>query len=601
MTRDDSRQEEAGSGLFEMLLALRETSRGRKHALNASVPATTWELAFRFVDACGADTVIEGWLCADHTNRVRRVGAPEKVSPRAFLVTAFACAFAGLPPSYTTIHHVLTADLPEKVQARLGLTTDPAQLGYTSVTRTAAKVTATCDPRTYPTRRALTAAEVNQIDANRDPGEVARKQARADQYQSLLLRGTFNMLPCKVRRAWRGDLTADATVVPTFGKRGHPSRRRIIPEGRSPEVLAGWHAKTQDRRDKANNASREPSTEYTFGYDAHLAMMTNPPGAPPVPPLVLALSCDTPSYRPGLNLAAALAPLVAEGNPVGTMTVDLGYSQLLPENYGLRMRALGYELMHGIKDDQRGKVQAHENGVICLENRLYGPCLPAALRTATEDHAAKRIDDATYDQRLRARAAYEMRTKTTATDSTLVLRCPGAGAHRTAACPLKAASATQEHTEARAGRVLPLVLTTPTDPPPCCTNRESVSVAAVKFAPYVTKYAYNTPEYLATYRAARNQMEGRNGYLKNPLGADIAAAGLRRFRGWGKQFLAILSAIVTANIRAILAMIDTADTPPEPRRRRGRPTKPGLADYRPDPHGPPVRIIGPDKPIRTVA
>ncbi len=598
MTSQRPPEHELFTGLFDDIPA---AGQGRKRALRAAPPPTAWDKAIRFVDHTSADTLIEGWLREDHPNRERRVGAPEKISPRTFLITSFALAFAGLSRSYTAIHHVLVTSVNDELRQMIGLTSDPTHLHYTAIVRAAKKITTAFDPRPYPSRRGLTPEETNAIDASRDRCAMAVKQHRADRLQAVLFHGTYQLLPRKVRRAWKGDLTADGTVIPVFGKQGHRSRRRSTRTARSQEALAGWHAKTQDRRDRANEQDRKPDTEYTFGYDATIAMMTNPAGTSRMPPLVLALTLDTPGRQPGRNLAAALSPLVALGVPTGTLTVDLGFSQLRPENYGLLVKGLGYELMHGIKEHERGAVQAHENGVIALENRMYGPCLPVALRNATLDRQAERIDQATYEQRVAARRNYEMRTKSSS-DSSLVLRCPGAGPNRTVNCPLKPVTGAQSRSEAKAGRILPIILDTPADPPPCCTNSESVSVSTLTFAPYVTKHPFNTPEYLDDYRGARNQMEGRNGYLKNPLETNIADAGLRRFRGWGKQYFALLVAVVAANVAAILTALDVDDEPPDPiKRGRGRPAKRGLRDYLPDPTGPPLRIIGPDKPVRTVA
>ena len=78
------------------------------------------------------------------------------------------------------------------------------------------------------------------------------------------------------------------------------------------------------------------------------------------------------------------------------------------------------------------------------------------------------------------------------------------------------------------------MLTRPEDKPRCCSNDASVSVPVEKFGRYVIDMPYKSPEWEAYYASARNQMEGKNGFVKNPLGANIAQAGQRRMRGIGR-------------------------------------------------------------------
>lgn len=600
-------REDAYQALFESLRDLPRTDRGRKHAMRAICPPSAIEQAARFVDAVGLDLLIEEWLCADNPNRERRVGRPELVPPRAYLVAAMACSLAALPVSLTQVHHVLTADLTPRSRALFGLTVDPdpgtdarldaarRQIGYTSVTRTCEKVTATFDPRPYPKNRGLTEAETDAIDAARDPAVVALRQRRADRLQAALLVATFKMLPAKVRKRWKGDITLDGTVIAVAGKFGHHSTRRRVRDARSPEAVAGWHAKTQDRRDLVEGPPQGPERVWTFGYDAHLAMMFTEGAAQEVPPLIVGLSLDTPGHRPGLNAATALGALRDQGLPAGIVTVDLGYSHLAPENYALPVRARGYALMHMFKKDQLGEIQATWQGLIAVEGTVYGPCLPDHLRLATRDFKEGRIDEATFEKRIEARRAYQARTKTGKNGKDVyVFRCPGCGPGRTVRCDLKPVGSQQEAKEAAGHKMLPLIVTAPADPPPCCTNAESVTVGVEKFARYVTALPYETPEWRAYYRSARNQMEGKNGFIKNPLGARIAVPGERRFRGWAKQMFVLLTKMIAANIETMLAWIDADEDGRflPPGKRRGRPPSPGMSKYAPGPNEPPLRIIG---------
>jgi hypothetical protein len=227
-----------------------------------------------------------------------------------------------------------------------------------------------------------------------------------------------------------------------------------------------------------------------------------------------------------------------------------------------------------------------------VEGRVYTACMPTNLRNAVKDFRAKRISEETFRQRIEARRAYEARRKRGKNgDDIYIYRCPGAGAHRTVNCDLKPVDEGRIH--------LPLVVTQPEVKPACCTNAESVSVPAEKFARYVTDMPYQSEEWSAYYRHARNLIEGKNQVLKNPLASNIAIAGERRFRGYGKHFLTLLVKFVAANVEVITALIDESEKkalPPTPT-KRGRPKKKGISEHAPDPHGPPIRIVGPERKV----
>ena len=90
-------------------------------------------------------------------------------------------------------------------------------------------------------------------------------------------------------------------------------------------------------------------------------------------------------------------------------------------------------------------------------------------------------------------------------------------------------------------------------------------------------------------------MEGKSRFIKNPLDADIASSGERRFRGFGKQLFALLTKLVSANIQTLVGWLDAQDAGEHepPIKRRGRRPEPGLDQYRPRPTGPPIRVVGP--------
>lgn len=592
--------------LFEALRDLPKTDRGRKHALTALPPPATIRIAARYVDRVGLDTLVEEWLCLDHPNRGRRLGRPSTVPLRAYLVAKTALAMARCPLSLLMIHHLLTSELSLELRALMGF---PTGLGhqedkrldakrraitYSSVHRLSHKVALTFDPQPFPAHRGLTAEEAADIVAGRDPKVVEEKQRRADSLQSLLLINTFEVLPADDRATWSGDLTSDGTLIKQFGRFGHASKQRKNEDSRSPEANAGLHARETDSRDAASRSNAKPDgVEFNHGYDAHISVLT---GANELPPLVMAVTMDRPGVAPGLNLAQSLVGLKDAGLPTGIVTVDLGYSQLLAENFALPMRALGYQILQMYKVEDYGKPLATYGGLSLIEGAVYGPCLPSDLRTATRDFHDGRINQDIFEARIEERRIWEVRPKKGDVGATYTVRCPGCGPSRTVRCDYKQVSTRQEAFEAGKRKRLPLVVERPDNQSDAliCSNKESVSVPAGVFARHLSAMPYRTPEFDRTYRTARQEMEGKNAYLKNPLGASIGIPGERRFRGWAKQFFTLLIKVVAANFFAINTWIDDGerDHAAPKQRRLGRPKKPGLEVFSTSPNGPPMRIVG---------
>lgn len=599
--------------LYRQTEELPRRNRGRKNALRAIPPPAAFTYAANYIKAVGMTRLFEFWMGQDHPRRLLYTPT-EKVTVENFLVTLYACAFAGLPTAWITVHGAMTADLPKASRRAAGfkVSNDDAEderldaerraIGYSTVAYAGKRVGATIDPRPFPTQRALTREQADAIDQMRDPAVMAIKQRRGEVLFGVTLLAQFQMLPDEARAAWSGDLTADQTILPGHGKWGHTSTQRDDPDAISPDVLSGWHIKKADDRDKVNLPGHKAKGTVEHGVMATFAMMMNGPGEAVVPPLILGLGLDTPGLNPGVNLASAIRAVVDAGLPVRRMTVDMGYSQQLPKNYALLMLAQGYRLMHMFKPDEHGKILATWAGLNCIEGRVYGPCLPADLRYAVRDYDNGDISEDVFADRIAERSKYEARLKSGKDGKDVwVFRCPGMGKGRTMACDYQQVSRKQEVWEAKTGRTLLPVLTRPEDKPRCCSNDASVSVPVEKFGRYVIDMPYRSPDWDAYYASARNQMEGKNGFVKNPLGANIAQAGQRRMRGIGRQAVAILPRIIFANFQAIATWIDDEEDGKHafvapPKKVLGRPRNPGLEEYRPDPNAPPLKIVGPAIP-----
>lgn len=602
-----------GQEFYTSLRDMKHNSRGRKNSMRAVCPEASIMRAAHLIDLAGADRLITKALAEDHPNRARGVGRPSKIPPRAFLVMTLGCNLAGLSADYTRVHLALTSDISRAGRRALGLavSADDAEdallekarkaIGYTSVTRLAARIAACLDPRPFPTQRGLTKAEIAEIEKGFDPEVQNRKQARADEFQATILRACIDVMPAELRDRWTGDVTVDGTVIPMHGKFGHHSHSRLIEGSQSPEVNAGLHAKDRDKRDTANmdevgRKNRGDSKQYTFGMEAHVAVMTSDPDAPRFPRLITGVSLDRPGTKIGPNVVTLLRHMAEAGLPIGRVTMDLGISQLAIENLHLPLRALGYDIVMMYRSTETGLQLTHKSGLLCVDGNIYGPCLPKDLRDAKPDLDAKRIDQATFDARIEARRVYAARVKTAKDGTrTYVWRCPGCGPHRTVDCDLKPVPASAQRGNRKA---LPLIMTQPEALPPVCANSQSVSVEATWAVRYLQRTPAYTPEWHRYYSHTRNLVEAKNRTVKNRFDGDVTNTDVRRFRGYGKQFLSILFTAVAANVHTLAHWLDNEDKGlnDPPRNVGGRPRNPSLDEYGPKPSGPPLRIIGPVPP-----
>ena len=73
---------------------------------------------------------------------------------------------------------------------------------------------------------------------------------RVQHVTNALLEATARLLPDDVRARWNGNVCVDATLIRTWGKRGHPKpkpNRDNSTDRMSPEIIAGWYVRDEPR------------------------------------------------------------------------------------------------------------------------------------------------------------------------------------------------------------------------------------------------------------------------------------------------------------------------------------------------------------------
>ena len=85
----------AGIDFVDVIRSLPSSDRGRKMALRATPSPRTIDFAAHLVDALDFDDIIEGHLRDDLPGRAAKVGRPENISPRAYLIAMMASPSRG--------------------------------------------------------------------------------------------------------------------------------------------------------------------------------------------------------------------------------------------------------------------------------------------------------------------------------------------------------------------------------------------------------------------------------------------------------------------------------------------------------------------------
>ena len=219
--------------------------------------------------------------------------------------------------------------------------------------------------------------------------------------------------------------------------------------------------------------------------------------------------------------------------------------------------------------------QANSQGGVMVDGAFYCPAMPEDLITASADKRAGTIDETTYKARTEARVAWRLVRKAGPDqDGYERLACPAQGDHSHLCCPLRP--------QANALGKVP-VLSPPAEPPKVCTQ-SSITVAPDIGARHRQDLAFGSEEWVSTYAAYRNTIEGWNGFVKDPAHEALAAPGRRRVRGIAAQSIFVTLLLMAGNFRKIAAFRQivadgTADKVAERARRR----RVSLADYRSPP------------------
>lgn len=536
-----------------------------------------------------------GLISAVEALVAQSTGCKRKLSVRALLLGMYlAAAHNAGTVVLTTVANLLAFSLSDQMRHELRIphypdTSRGFERIYACVRRFFHRMRETVDPSPLPKNHRLDRQDADRLLHQADPAELARKRAQMLDIANLILSMSLRDAHLLLEGRWQGSVSVDATAIATYAKgltasgpvtASDPDAAYYVRTRKHKDPLAQNSASATGARDKKSTSTeKDPVKKRLFGYELTLVVARDPDhtGAPlpdgslnpdVVPALTMAFSIEKPSHRPGQVAVEALQH-VDDRYPRGYLAADRAYNDQKPENFQLPIRAMGYQPVYDYAKDQLG-VQTSFAGAELIEGNWYCPSMPEPLKTATKDLVDKKIDKATWIQRIQQRTAYLFLPKQRPdSEGYRRLMCPAET--KRAQCPLKT------YTLGR-GIHLPLIrpVSRPVGSPPACTQH-TITVPPESGAKLWQPLQYGTEEWQRVYFRLRNSIEGINGYAKDPLHERLESGGTRRIRGIAAQAILVAFQLAHANKRKLAAWADAiALNGDHPRRRptRRRKTKP---------------------------
>lgn len=480
--------------------------------------------AIRFIDRSGLTEQVAIWKAEDSRGPG---GRPETFPMRALLVAMVLCATTNEPLLVTSFRDVLFSRISPAMRTSLGVPSPPGALdarGWEAVYRNLRTrfhgLLDLMDPSPLPKNRRmandqfLVALRLNRSRLTDE--DWSEREQRLEWFVNRVLEASLKTLPREVRRRWKGSVAVDATVVPAFARpeRAAPRVRKAKPREvitHSADPDAAWYIRTEadDPDDRGGFSARN-----TWGYEATFAVSGSdrPDQAQSFPSVVVGMApLHKPGHNVGSNATRALRSVYDRGQPANFLAADRAYTNAKPDDFKLPVRALGYKPVLDYKIDQLG-VQASFGGMLQIEGAWYCPSIPDVLMSATADFRAGRIDEATYEARLKERRGYLIRQKAGADEEGhLRVRCPASNPKPVARCDLKPASVRPE----TRGRLRVNVRPDVEQHPPSICRQQSLTLPPEAGAKFAQDLLYGSHEWHATYATLRNSIEGFNGYVKD--------------------------------------------------------------------------------------
>src|SRR5665213_1646328 len=253
-----------------------------------------WQ-AISIIDGSKLLSTIDPWR---EEERAGPGGRPETFPTRALLVAMALCAVTHQPMLATRFTEVLFRQISPTMRHALGVPKPPDAKDergwdncYRNVRTRFHGLMGLMDPSWLPKNRRMYAVAFEALmelrRLTRSDEEWNERFDRLSWFINEILEMSLLTLPRRVRRAWKGSVAVDATVVPVFARPARTEKRtkkKVTPPTirHSSDPDAGWY-----HRDKRKAENGEVSAGMTvLGYEATLVVSgSDDPSDPSVMPL----------------------------------------------------------------------------------------------------------------------------------------------------------------------------------------------------------------------------------------------------------------------------------------------------------------------------
>ena len=548
-----------------------------------------FDTAQRIVDNSGIADLITEWRCADRGEK--RPGPTPWMSEIQVVILMLVLTLSRRAPLFTELRDLLRAT-PAATLKTIGLVI-PDDLGnealYHRAYNSYRRLIRLMNPEPGSLYWLMTKDEASAWAKRHYTKQNDMRRERAHSFVHGLLQGTWLLLPRDVRRANRGNIALDATVVRAPAQ-GRGKRSAFA----SSDPAAGWYRR--DGNHDGGQSTARADTKFTRTHDALLwarELHTATTYGDEAPVIVLAMTLDVPGKRLAKNALICIDSLLERGFQAGHFVADRAY---LPgtkaDELALPLRARGYSLVFDYTRDHLGQ-QASHAGARLIEGRWYSPGMPEPLRSASIDYGNRqssdplRIDYDTYMQRIKQRERYELHRKERADrEGYQRFQCPAVGKSATVRCPYR--EPLLATTDRPLTRLLPVLLP---EPQPQVCIQQTITIPPSAGAKYEQEYPYQSKAWKAQYSPGRQSVESMNHSLKQNGSTRIDVPNNRPRRGWIAQFFALAMMVVATNTRKIIDwLLDNVENPtitttPAKRARRRELTRGWTTTL---PNGPPT-------------
>lgn len=540
----------------------------------------------RLIDATGLPAFLDEQINAGKV----KPGRPASVPVRTLLIVMLLAKIMGQSPSHTALGKLLHETLSDEEQERLGVrrlvrgerrrdnTTEEQRHLWAFEARIGRLVGRVCeviDPSPWSQPRSLvTKAELETLRRSVDEEDLGFAQVALDTVTTRLLAGVFMVMPRRIRRQWRGDISMDDTPLQLFSRHRGPwsPYAPFDPDG-------GWYDRegrkpTSDRdarsgrsrRNSRGNAAETRGKRGLFGLELSLVTACDATTDDKIyfPTLPLAFTAHRPGTDPAGHARRVIDILADQLSTRGTASADRLYPHQDPSKWHRVLRQHGWSPVFDYRVDMLGR-QGSVGGAVLVEGAFYCPMMGSDLIEATVDLRAKRITIEQYQARIKARNEYRLRVKQQSDEQgDMRMSCPAAGSHPIAVCDLKHKSTAErlirqpDGTRADTRREIEIIPSVIAHGLPDICAHDSIKVRATDGEKFRQPLIYGSKEHTATLRAARQAQEGLHGLAKGDVFNDLGSPGSRRKRGIAAQSLYAAMGLAVTALRKVIAFMREA-------------------------------------------